>query len=293
MGCNLRSIRFLIGRNLTLFFENRKNLWLSLSSMAIVLCLYFIFLRDFLIQIVLSYGVMVTIGQELTDRLMIAGLLIIMSTTTCFGMIQLRVKDSETGIYKDYLVAPISDFSIFLGYLISSTIVSSGFSSFAMLCSELYFNTKYHHSLSMESIGKIVFLLIFSALLNSSMLLCATDRLKSTTTFTTFANLYGTVIGFLTGAYLPYSFYDEWLRKILIFFPLTQLTSLIRQLVIVDIKKKDWGQLDYSTIYDSFGVQLTYKDSIVSSKQQWSWLLIVLMVIICYLWKMKSRKIDY
>lgn len=286
----VRAIRFLVGRNIAIFLENKTNLLLSISSMAIVLCLYFIFLRDFLIQLVMGQGINTVIVHELTDRLMMSGLFIVMSTTTCFGMIQIRVKDTEMGIYKDYLAAPIPEFSILVAYWISSTLVSSGFTCFTMLISEVYFKFHYHHILSMETIGKVTGLLVFSSFMNSGILLCFTDRLKNTTTFATFANLYGTVIGFLTGAYLPYSFYESWLRHILLLFPLTHLTSLIRQLYVVDLKRSYLSEVQWSSVYDTFGVHLKYKDKLITNQEQWSILLIAWMLILSYLWRAKDRR---
>lgn len=238
----------------------------------------------------MGQGVNPGIVYELTDRLMISGLFIVMSTTTCFGMIQIRVKDTEIGIYKDYRAAPIPEFSILVAYWISSTLVASGLTCFTMLLSEVYFKFHYHYILSMETIGKVTGLIIFSSFMNSGILLCFTDRLKSTTTFATFANLYGTIIGFLTGAYLPYSFYESWLRHILLLFPLTHLTSLIRQLYVVDLKKSYLNEDQWSKVYDTFGVHLKYKDNVITNQEQWSILLITGVLIFSYLWRVKERR---
>ena len=82
----MRKMRILVERNLTLFLKNSTNVILCCFSIVIVLGLYVLFLRDFIMQ--------------------------------------LSVGDMAKGVQKDYLVAPLTKFELVIGYWITSVIVS-------------------------------------------------------------------------------------------------------------------------------------------------------------------------
>lgn len=48
----MRSMRYLVQRNLAIFLNNPMNIFLSLASILVVLSLYLFFLRDFLQEMV-------------------------------------------------------------------------------------------------------------------------------------------------------------------------------------------------------------------------------------------------
>ena len=116
----MNQLLYFIRRNLRLFCGNRLNILLSFASVLIVIGIYMLFLRDFLLDTVTRAGVESTFVKEFTDRFMLAGLLIVVNTTTCFGILQLSVADTETGIRRDYLVAPVSHFSLTIGYWVTA-----------------------------------------------------------------------------------------------------------------------------------------------------------------------------
>lgn len=120
----MNQLLYFIRRNLRLFCGNRLNILLSFASVLIVIGIYMLFLRDFLLDTVTRAGVESTFVKEFTDRFMLAGLLIVVNTTTCFGILQLSVADTETGIRRDYLVAPVSHFSLTIGYWVTAVLIS-------------------------------------------------------------------------------------------------------------------------------------------------------------------------
>ena len=290
----MRSLRFLVQRNIALFLNNRMNIMLSFASIPVVISLYTFFLRDFLTDMVSQTGISPFYVQQLTDRMMFAGLLIVINTTTCFGIIQICVNDMGTGIRKDFLVAPVSPFSILSGYWFTSMLVSCIFTVLTALGGEVFFSFQYSSTLPVFRQLKILMIIMFSSCVNSGILLCFAHKLKSTTTFSTFANLYGTVIGFLAGAYLPYYFYPAWMKSILLWFPPTQLTSIIRReyISIANNWVENGNNPDFlGTVYQNFGVELIHNSRNLSVLQQWSILILALAVILLYLWVCSSERV--
>ena len=283
----MRNIRYLVQRNIDLFLNNKLNILLSFASIPIVIALYAFFLRDFLIDIIGQTVVPQEYVREFTDRFMFAGLLVVINTTTCFGIIQIFVNDVASGIRRDFLAAPITLFSILTGYWISAAIVSTVFTYATILSGEIFFNLFYKSILSLELMLQILLLTLFSSCVNAGILLCLAKKLKSTTTFSTFANLYGTVIGFLSGCYLPYYFYPKWLTPILFWYPPTQITSILRQTyleTLLPILEKEVNEQYLNKLLKDFGIYITHNEAVLTISQQYSIILMALAGLLLFLW---------
>lgn len=288
------SMRYLVQRNLAIFLNNPMNIFLSLASILVVLSLYLFFLRDFLQEMVGGFGLYGSFAEEFTDRMVFAGLLIVMNTTTCFSMIQLCVSDRAAGIRRDFLSAPITGFALLGGYWIAAVMISFLLTMVTVFGGELFFHWRYGNHLPLSGLLRICGISLFSSCINGGILLCLARNLRDAATFSTFANLYGTVIGFLSGAYLPFSFYPAWLKPFLNFFPPLQLTSLMKRFYIAEmeegIRTKE-GLAILHKINQSFGVDLNIKNHVLCQPRQWSFLIMVLVVLLLYLW-VSSHKSD-
>ena len=283
----MKKLLYFIRRNLRLFCGNRLNILLSFASVLIVVGIYILFLRDFLLDTVTRAGVESTLVKEFTDRFMLAGLLIVINTTTCFGILQLSVADAETGIRRDYLVAPVSHFSLTLGYWVTAVLISFVFTICTVLGGELFFRMRYHHALSGASLFQAAGTVLFSSMINAAILLCLSRRLKNTATFSTLANLYGTLIGFLAGAYLPYSFYPSWLRGMLFYFPPTLAVSVLRQIYTEHLRIPLARQRPAEflpALLQSFGIELRLHGASVTMQRQYGLLAFLFLLLMLCLW---------
>lgn len=284
----MRNIRYLVQRNIDLFLNNKLNILLSFASIPIVIALYAFFLRDFLIDIIGQTVVPQEYVREFTDRFMFAGLLVVINTTTCFGIIQIFVNDAASGIRRDFLAAPITQFSVLTGYWISAGIISAAFTCATVLGGEIFFNIFYESTLSLKLMLQIFLITFSSSCVNAGILLCLAKKLKSTTTFSTFANLYGTVIGFLSGCYLPYYFYPEWLTPVLFWYPPTQITSILRQTYVdklLPLLEKGANEQYLNKFLKDFGIYITRNEAVLTISQQCSIILIALAAILLFLWR--------
>lgn len=267
----------LIKRNLKLFWRNKLNVLLSIASILIITGLYVIFLRDFIIQIVENSGLLAGQVEEFTDRLILAGLLIVINTTTSFGMMQLSVCDSQKHVKRDYLLALNSRLQLEIGYWCSGILISFGFTFLTLIGEMLFFARFYESPIVWDTLYKGAGILFFSSCMNGGILLCMIRYMKDTASFSTFGNLYGMVCGFLAGAYLPYGVYPKYLREILYYFPPLQLTSMIRRICLADMQ--DGTRKIGLSLYRYFGVELVSKEEIVTVREQWSYLIFTLILV--------------
>jgi len=267
----MKQLWYVIERNFAIFRKNRKNVILCFAAILIVFGLYAIFLRDFMIQSVSDCPLPQAFVPEFTDRLMLGGLLIVVNTTTCFGIMQLCIHDSEAGLKRDYLVAPVTKAKLLLGYWITSVIVSFLYTTLALTAVIIFFNMKYQCVFQVTLIGKALLLVLVSSVLNSELLFCLIVFIKDTTSFSTFGNLYGMLAGFLAGTYLPYELYPDQLKKVLYYYPPTHLTSMMRHLFLV--KFEDQLEFAYAdelvrSLKQIYGVSLKYKGVLCTFGQQ-------------------------
>lgn len=274
----MRRLKILVGRNLALFLKNKTTVLLCFISIGIVMGLYVIFLRDFIMQSVEDTGLEFIYVKEFTDRLMVSGLLIVLNTTTCFGLMQLSVADAASGVQRDFLVAPVTKFQLEVAYWISSVFISFIYTIITLGGAEIYFIISYGNRISMIALIKSIGTIFFSSCMNSGLLLCIMKFMKDTTSFSTFGNLYGMMCGFLAGSYLPYTMYPERLRNILFYFPPMQLTSIIRQLFLSVYT--DGAIAIGEPLYKLYGVILTKGNRIITLREQWSYLIFALAVVL-------------
>lgn len=292
----MRSMLSLTRRNIRMFVRNRLNILLSFASVFIIMGIYILFLRDFMMDAVTRHGVLPELADIFTDRFMTGGLLVVVSTTTCFGMVQVFVADAASGIKRDFLVSPATPFQLTMGYLLSSTLVSSFFTCFTAVGLACFFSLHYGSVFPLSAVLQICGAVFYSGCLNSMILLCLSRFLKSTATFSTLANLYGTLIGFLAGTYLPCYFYPDWLRHLLFYFPPAQMNSILRQLFTQNMKEVTGGASPDFTekLFLDFGIYLERGGQTCRPGAQWRLLLIAGLLLVAVLWllnrKYRSRK---
>lgn len=277
----MRRMKILVGRNLALFLKNKSTVLLSFISIGIVMGLYVIFLRDFIMQSVEGAGLKLSYVKEFTDRLMVSGLLIVLNTTTCFGLMQLSVADAASGIQRDFFVAPVTKFQLEVSYWVSSIFISFFFTIMTLGGAEIYFIIFYGSRVSIIALMKSIGTIFFSSCMNSGLLMCIMKFIKDTTSFSTFGNLYGMMCGFLAGAYLPYTMYPKGLRNILFYFPPMQLTSIIRQLYLSVYMEGE--RTIGEPLYETFGVILTKGNRLITQREQWSYLIFALAIVLLIL----------
>ena len=283
----MRRMKILVGRNLALFLKNKSTVLLSFISIGIVMGLYVIFLRDFIMQSVEGADLKLSYVKEFTDRLMVSGLLIVLNTTTCFGLMQLSVADAASGIQRDFLVAPVTKFQLEVSYWVSSIFISFFFTIMTLGGAEIYFIISYGSRVSIIALMKSIGTIFFSSCMNSGLLMCIMKFIKDTTSFSTFGNLYGMMCGFLAGAYLPYTMYPKGLRNILFYFPPMQLTSIIRQLYLSVYMEGE--RTIGEPLYETFGVILTKGNRLITQREQWSYLIFALAIVLLIL-RMKYKE---
>ena len=272
----------LIHRHLKLFLKNSANIVLSFLSSLVILSLYFLFVRDFTIKAVSDYGFVSDYNNLFVDRLMTSSLLIVIGATSVLSIIFIFVKDHYSGVIKDFLVTPVSYIKIVYSYFFAAFIVSMTITLFVYLGIELFFIFVYHDVSSFSTVIFSIFIIFCSNIISSLLMLIVALMIRSFTSFSTFETLYGVVIGFFTGVYIPIGYYPTIIRNIFFYYPLCQTTSLLRNVqtaVITGVILKNYPKSQHSLLYETFGVHLSFHHQTFSINEQ-LWMIFIVIILL-------------
>lgn len=275
-------MKILIYRHLKIFFKSPSNIILSFLSSLVIISLYFLFIRDFTIKAVNEYGFISNYTNLFVDRLMTSGLLIVIGATSVLSIIFIFVRDNYTGTIKDFLVSPISYLKIIYSYFMAALIVSTIITIIAYISIEIFFIYYYNdYSSIIININSLITILL-SNIIASLLILIIALGITNFNSFATFQTLYGVIIGFFTGVYIPIGYYPLTIRNIFFYFPLCQTTSILRNIKTNNITTKILSNYPYNIhyiLYDTFGIHLTINNKEVILGRQIIMVIIMLIIL--------------
>ena len=222
----------LLKRNIKLFFKDKGMFFTSLITPMILLVLYATFLgnvyRD---SFTMNLPENLKISEGLIDGLvggqLISSILAVSCVTVAFCSNFLMVQDKASGTIKDLKISPVKSSTLSMSYYIA-TIISTLLICFvaAGICFVYIAFVGFYMSVAdiMFLLLDIVLLVLFGTALSSiiNFFLSSQGQISAV----------GTIVsagyGFICGAYMPLSSFDEGLRNVLSFLPGTYGTSLVR-----------------------------------------------------------------
>ena len=214
-------------RNLSVFFKDKASVFFSLLSVFIIIGLYALFLGD-----IMTASVDVPGARFLMDSWIMSGLLAVTSFTTTMGVFGFIVDDRAKKINKDFTVSPIKNRSIIGGYILSAMVVGVLLSVLALVFAEVYIMAYGGRMLSFIQAVKVFLLILLSTVANSSIVLFIVSFLKSNNAFATASTIIGTLIGFITGIYMPVGNFPEIVQWVIKLFPVSHAAVLFRQVMM-------------------------------------------------------------
>lgn len=228
----MKELTALIKRNMKLFFKDKGMFFTSLITPAILLVLYATFLanvyRDSFMS-ALPEGL--KLAEELIDGCvgaqLISSILAVSCVTVAFCSNMLMVQDKANDSIKDLRMSPVKNstlaFSYYFSTLISTLIICVVATILCLIY--IYFVGWY---LSFTDIlllfGDVFLLTVFGTALSSIINFFLSSQGQISAVGTIVSSGYG----FVCGAYMPISQFSEGLQNVIMFFPGTYGTSLLR-----------------------------------------------------------------
>ncbi len=253
-----------VNRNLKVFFRDKTAVFFSLLAVFIVLALYVLFLGDVWVN---SFQELKGV-KELMNCWIMAGIIGVTSVTANMGAFEIMVEDKSKNKIKDFTVSPIKNFKLVGGYILSSFIVGSLMSIVALAISQAYLVYTGVEPLSFEQIIEVLVIILITTLSNSAMVLFIVSLFNSSKAFSTASTIVGTLIGFVTGIYLPISMLPDSVQNAVKLFPTSYGISILRQIFMEKQMKVSFS--DIPTTYlnefkESMGVVYYMNDKLTSN----------------------------
>lgn len=249
----------LIKRNLMVFFKDKSAVFFSLLSVFIIIALYALFLGDVWSQSLQN----IQNSRFIMDSWISAGLLSVTSVTATMGAFGIMIEDKTNKIFKDFYVAPVNRRALAAGYVISSSLIGIIMCIAALVLCELYIVAGGGKILGFLSILKVLGLIVLSTVSNTAMIYFLVSFFKSSNAFSTASTIIGTLIGFLTGIYLPIGQLPKAVQVIVKAFPPSYSASLFRSIFMEAPLQEGFAGAPVSYLEDFsklMGVQFYYGD---------------------------------
>ena len=258
----MNAILMLAKRNALCFFRDKASVFFSLMAVLIVIMLYLLFLRNLLIDSMLNGGLAFLSEDQvsnLIDSWVLAGILGIVSVTSSAGSLQCMVDDRITGKELDFKITPMKPWELTTSYIISTFIVGLVMSAITLVIALVFL---YATGCIMETSSVIMcaILVVPSTLSGSIIIFAMISFIKSQGAFSGFFTVLSTLIGFLTGIYMPMGNLPEAMQIIGTLVPATQMAALFRQNLCSGAMKDVFGPYDTTEFRQEMGMDLHIGD---------------------------------
>ena len=215
-------------RNLKLFFKDKAAVFFSLLAVFIIIGLYALFLGDVWTD---SFSD-VPGARELMDAWMVAGLLAVTSVTTTMGAYGIMIDDKSKKIERDFIASPVKRRSLLGGYMASAVVIGIVMSFITLILAEVYLLAGGGTLPSIPVLLETTGLILLSTVANSAMVLFLVSFFQSSNAFATASTVIGTLIGFLTGIYIPVGTLPEAVQFVIKCFPTSHAAVLFRKVLM-------------------------------------------------------------
>ncbi|MDD3048501.1 MAG: ABC transporter permease [Bacilli bacterium] len=232
------NILSLTKRNLLLFFRNKSEVFFSFLSVIIILGLYVLFLSDLQVTNIKDAAGEIDGVKALVNSWVMAGLIAVSTVTIALGVLGRMVMDKYNGVMNDFLVAPIKRKQIFLSYILSTLIVTLLISFLLIIIAEVYILSSGGVLLNIIQLLQIIGITLLCTISSSLVMLFIVSFLKSNQTYSLICTIVGTMIGFITGAYIPVGIMPKFLQVISNLVPVSQGAALYRK-IFLDVPLKE------------------------------------------------------
>lgn len=144
------------------------------------------------------------------------------------------MEDNLSGRFKNYRVSSVNRSTLIHAYLIGSSVISLVQNLLIYILGTAFLYFKYDLFPSMHQILVTVSLLLLLALFYSSLMGLAVTYMHSTHAYSSFASIAGTLIGFLSCAYIPVGTMNEPIANVMNVLPFSSTSMLLREPIAGD-----------------------------------------------------------
>ncbi len=283
-------MRALVKRNLLLFFRDMAAVFFSLLGVFVIIGLYLLFLGD----VMKSDFRRIEGAGPLVDNWIMAGVIAVTPITTVMGAMGNMIDDQRLKISKDFMSSPVKRSTLASGYIASSFIIGVTMTLFTIILAELYIIANGGDLLTARALGKVVAVVLLNCLSATFMLFFVVSLFKSPSAYSTASTLIGTLIGFLTGIYIPVGALPAAVQTVIKVFPPSHAAMMLRRIMMEPAETAAFAGAPASELMRyrlSMGVAFVLGGRIISPWQSTLYLLAVGAVFfVLSVWKISQKQ---
>lgn len=276
----MNSLRFLIKRNIKLFFKDKGVFFTSLITPLILLVLYITFLGNVYENSFLQiFSGPIAIEEKLVDGLvggqLFSSLLAVCCITVAFCSNMIMVQDKVTNARGDISMTPVKKSTLAFSYYIATFINTLIVCFTAAICCFIYLAVIGWYLTFVDVLlifVDVILLVTFGTALSSII----NFFLSSQGQISAVGSIVSSCYGFICGAYMPISSFPKLLQKVISFLPGTYGTSLLRNhamgSVIKQIENKGIPTQVTDIVKDTVDCNVYFFDNLV---KEWQMFLIL------------------
>jgi multidrug/hemolysin transport system permease protein len=249
----------LVKRNLKLYFRDRVSVFFSFLGVIIIIGVYVMFLGKMMEGY--TEQIIGESGRYLMISWIMAGVVSVTTITTCNGAFGIMVEDTALKRIRDFKVSPIKRWQLVLSYVLAAMVIGMIMTLLTLFLGELYIYLDGGTLLSFSVFLKVLGVILLSVFSSSALIFFIMSFIKSQNAFGTASSIIGTLIGFLTGIYIPIGNLPNGVQALIKFFPLSHSGVLLRQLMIGEIMPLENLPLEFKLF---LGINFVYNENLIS-----------------------------
>lgn len=222
----------LVKRNILIYIRDPLAVFFSFLSTIILMVIYILFLGNIggseLGQLLTSSEANFLIYSQ-----MMAGVIVLNTLTIPLGNLGTIVTDFEQNKVGAFMVTPVKRYKIILGYYISSILITLVFSLIVWLLAVVIIGLVTGIFYSFSIIITIVGIIFLYVLISTSFMVLITTFITSINAFGAVSGIFGSLIGFVSGIYIPLSDSTPgFLKNIAGIVPFTHMTTFTKKILL-------------------------------------------------------------
>lgn len=244
-------------RNILLYFKDPGAVFFSVLSIVIIIMLYVVFLGD----VWLSDMDQMNGARELMNSWVSAGIVAVTSVTTTLGAFGTMVNDRVRRTGRDFYASPLTRAAVTGGYLLGNYFIGLIMTALALAGCQVYIAFTGGAVLSFTSLCKTLAVIFVAGFSNTAFVCFLVSFFSSEKAFISASVVLGTLVGFLTGLYLPMGKLGVGVQWVIQLFPPSHGAALLRQ-ILMEEEIRHWlggaPEAVQQTFFHTMGIRFTF-----------------------------------
>lgn len=223
-------IMALTKRHIRKFLRDKAAVFTSLLTVIILLVLYFLFIGKQYVSNI--QGLDEALRTQLLIGVMMGGILVINTLSLSLGVMGNLVVDIDQKKIESFLVTPVKRYKIILSYYASAILVTSVLTVFMWGLTVLYAGLFANHWYRFDTILNVSLLIIGFTFISTAIMVFLTSLIRSVNAFGTLSGVLGTLVGFMSGIYMPLVQLGDGMIKVASLNPYTHMSIVMKRVLL-------------------------------------------------------------